>query len=306
MSGFFDNVESPKEEPKKYIPPSYEPDDDREIGEVFDESLDEEESEVDEGKVETTLDERQNEEKDNNTKPSNSTTMSSSVFGQPSTAPTGNTGGGFGSAPFTPSFGGGSSSPWQQRQGSSIWNTPGNGGSIWGGGSSGNSQKEPINRDKQIIFCDFLDCIVETYDSQGRPGYLPRDIYDLKPRFEVWQKLAAFNPKQIYAMIPVNLIPNTNGDESWIKTLEYFCCSLSAFLQLPPGSCRILAQTLIGQPKEDLMASILHSGLPIQLKDAIYIGIYSGLAGQSNKDQVAAIRCGIDYLDLGMLLNNMY
>jgi hypothetical protein len=67
-----------------------------------------------------------------------------------------------------------------------------------------------------------------------------------------------------------------------------------------------LAQTLIGQPKEDLISSILHSGLPIGLNDVIYIGIYSGLAGQSNKDQVAAQRCGIDYLDLGMLLNNMY
>ena len=137
--------------------------------------------------------------------------------------------------------------------------------------------------------------------------FLPRDIYDLKPRFEVWQKLAAFNPKQVYAMIPVNLIPNTNGDEAWVKTLEYFCCCLSAFLQLPPGSCRILAQTLIGQPKQDLMASILHSGgIITNLKDAIYVGIYSGLAGQSNKDMVAAEACGIDYLDLGMLLNNMY
>lgn len=296
-SGFF-NIE-PSEKPKNYIPPDYS-DENREIGEVFDEALDEGETDEDEGKIESSLDEQGKQEPKVN-QPS----MSSNVFGQPSTAPA--SGGGFGSAPsspFTPSFGGGSS-PWQQRQGGSIWGQGSGGGNIWGG-SSTNTQKEQINRDKQIIFCDFLDCVVETYDSQGRPGYLPRDIYDLKPRFEVWQKLAAFNPKQVYAMIPVNLMPNTNGDESWIKTLEYFCCALSAYLQLPPGSCRILAQTLIGQPKEDLIASILHSGLTINRKDAIYVGIYSGLAGQSNKDQVAADRCGIDYLDLGMLLNNMY
>ena len=305
MPGFFDNVDSPKEATKQYIPPNYE-DEDREIGEVFDEALDEEETEVDEGKIETNLDEQENnDEKPTEDKPTKNNTMSNSVFGQPNTTPSGNSGGGFGSAPFTPSFGGGSSSPWQQRQQSSPWGTGNTGGSIWGSGGN-NNQKEPINRDKQVIFCDFLDCIVETYDSQGRPGYIPRDIYDLKPRFEVWQKLAAFNPKQIYAMIPVNLMPNTNGDESWIKTLEYFCCSLSAFLQIPPGSCRILAQTLIGQPKEDLISSILHSGMPIGLNDVIYIGIYSGLAGQSNRDQVAAQRCGIDYLDLGILLNNMY
>ena len=298
--GFFDNVDKPKDEEKQYIPPNYE-DEDREIGEELEKALDEEESDVDEGEIETALDSQQKSTEESK-KPVNNNTMAN-VFGQPSTSPP--SGGGFGSSPFTPSFGSGSS-PWQQRQQSSPWGTSGNSGSsIWGSGGN-NTQKEPINRDKKIIFCDFLDCIVETYDSQGRPGYIPRDIYDLKPRFEVWQKLAAFNPKQIYAMIPVNLMPNTNGDESWIKTLEYFCCSLSAFLQIPPGSCRILAQTLIGQPKEDLISSILHSGLPIGLNDVIYIGIYSGLAGQSNKDQVAAQRCGIDYLDLGMLLNNMY
>ena len=300
--GFFDNVENQKKEEKQYIPPNYE-DEDREIGEVFDKALDESETEVNEGEIETALDEQQKDTEEKKPINNNKNTMASNVFGQPSTAPSG---GGFGSSPFTPSFGGGAGSgPWQQRQQSSPWGTGNTGSSIWGSGGN-NNQKEPINRDKQVIFCDFLDCIVETYDSQGRPGYIPRDIYDLKPRFEVWQKLAAFNPKQIYAMIPVNLMPNTNGDESWIKTLEYFCCSLSAFLQIPPGSCRILAQTLIGQPKEDLISSILHSGIPIGLNDVIYIGIYSGLAGQSNRDQVAAQRCGIDYLDLGILLNNMY
>lgn len=293
-SGFFDDVKRPDEETKQYIPPNYDSDDDDD--DDISEDVDE-----DEGELETALDEN-NENKEKQIR--NNTMTTGSAFGQPSTSPSG----GFGSpsSPFTPGFGGGSPSPWQQRTNPPVWGGGSSSGSIWGSNGS-NSQKEPINRDKKVIFCDFLDCIVETYDSQGRPGFLPRDIYDLKPRFEVWQKLAAFNPKQVYAMIPVNLIPNTNGDEAWVKTLEYFCCCLSAFLQLPPGSCRILAQTLIGQPKQDLMASILHSGgIITNLKDAIYVGIYSGLAGQSNKDMVAAEACGIDYLDLGMLLNNMY
>jgi len=293
-SGFFDDVKRPDEETKQYIPPNYDSDDDDD--DDISEDVDE-----DEGELETALDEN-NEDKEKQIR--NNTMTTGSAFGQPSTSPSG----GFGSpssSPFTPGFGSGSPSPWQQRTNPPVWGGSSS-GSIWGSNGS-NSQKEPINRDKKVIFCDFLDCIVETYDSQGRPGFLPRDIYDLKPRFEVWQKLAAFNPKQVYAMIPVNLIPNTNGDEAWVKTLEYFCCCLSAFLQLPPGSCRILAQTLIGQPKQDLMASILHSGgIITNLKEAIYVGIYSGLAGQSNKDMVAAEACGIDYLDLGMLLNNMY
>lgn len=295
MSKFFDD--QPKEE-VQYIPPDYTQEE--EIKEE-EEEIPEFDSDEDEGKIETDLDKlsQQKEEKEDKKE------MTPSAFGQPSTAPaSGNGGPGFGTgpAPFsTPSFGG-TGSPWQQRQ-NSPWGQ--SGGSIWGGGSNNNAQKEQINRNKQILFCDFLDCVVETWDSQGRPGYLPRDIYDLKPRFEVWQKIAAFNPRQVYMMIPVNLIPNTAGDEGWIKTLEYFCCALCAYLRLAPGSCRILAQTLIGQPKEDLMMSILNSG-PIKKEDVLYIGIYSGLAGQSNQDQVAAIKCGIDYLDLGMLLNNMY
>lgn len=296
-SGFFENVESPKED-KQYIPPDYSEEikkENREIGEVFDE----EESDIDESEADTSEDDEiviKTETKNNNIPMS-----TGNAFGPPTTSS------GFGSTPFSPpGFGsGGGSSPWNQRQSGSPWGQSGGGSSIWGSGNN-NSQKEQINRDKQIIFCDFLDCIVETYDSQGRPGFLPRDIYDLKPRFEVWQKIAAFNPKQVYPMIPVNLIPNTTGDDGWIKTLDYFCSALSAFLQLSPGSCRILAQTVIGQPKESMISSILNSGLAIQKKDVIYIGIYSGLAGQSNKDQVAAIRCGIDYVDLGILLNNMY
>lgn len=293
-SGFFDNVDS--KETKTYIPPDYSEEDrreDREIGEVFDSDIDESEADTPEDGDSEPITE---------TKPTNNTAMSGNgAFGPPPTSSPG-----FGSAPFSPGFGGGgnNSSPWGQRQ-NSPWGQ-GGGGSIWGSGNNTNNQKEQINRDKQIIFCDFLDCIVETYDSQGRPGYLPRDIYDLRPRFEVWQRIAAFNPKQVYPMIPVNLIPNTTGDVGWIKTLEYFCCALGAFLQLSPGSCRILAQTVIGQPKESLISSVLNSGMAIRKEDVIYIGIYSGLAGQSNKDQVAAQRCGIDYVDLGILLNNMY
>jgi hypothetical protein len=293
MSKFF---EDQQRETTQYIPPDYTQEE--EVKEEDD--IPEIDSDEDEGKIETDLDKlsQQKEEKEEIKE------MTPSAFGQPSTTPSGSGGTGFGTgpAPFsTPSFGGNSGSPWQQRQ-NSPWGQ--SGGSIWGG-SNNNTQKEQIDRNKQILFCDFLDCVVETWDSQGRPGYLPRDIYDLRPRFEVWQKISAFNPRQVYMMIPVNLIPNTAGDEGWIKTLEYFCCALCAYLRLAPGSCRILAQTLIGQPKEDLMMSILNSG-PIKKSDVIYIGIYSGLAGQSNQDQVAAIRCGIDYLDLGMLLNNMY
>lgn len=292
MSEFFERGEE-----KQYIPPDYEspPDDDpdnnsdSDVDEINDDTADE-----DEGKAEAIIDKIE-EEKKVVTTPTfgggSSTPQPSTPWGTPS----------FGSGGTTSSPFGGSSNPWGGNNKSSIWGTPG-GGTTWGG--QNNSQKEQINREKKIIFCDFLDCIVETLDSQGRPGYFPRDIYDLKPRFEVWSKIQAFNPEIVYSLIPINLIPNTNGAEGWIKTLEYFCCSLSAFLRVPYTNCKILAQTAIGQPKEELINSILSQG--INRNDAIYIGIYSGLAGQSNRDLLAAQRCQIDYVDLGVLLNNMY
>ena len=292
MSEFFERGEE-----KQYIPPDYEspPDDDpdnnsdNDVDEINDDTADE-----DEGKTEAIIDKIE-EEKKVVTTPTfgggSSTPQPSTPWGTPS----------FGSGGTTSSPFGGSSNPWGSNNKPSIWGTPG-GGTTWGG--QNNNQKEQINREKKIIFCDFLDCIVETLDSQGRPGYLPRDIYDLKPRFEVWSKIQAFNPEIVYSLIPINLIPNTNGAEGWIKTLEYFCCSLSAFLRVPYTNCKILAQTAIGQPKEELINSILGQG--INRNDAIYIGIYSGLAGQSNRDLLAAERCHIDYVDLGVLLNNMY
>ena len=208
MSKFFENPEE-----NQYIPPDYDSpteDDDDEEDDIEDVIETE-----DEGKIEQTIEELHKEETKN---------MVTTPFGS---APTGGN-----STPWnTPSFGGGgtapfggnsgnNNSPWGNRTPS--WGSGSPSPSIWNSGGAKIGEKESINREKKIIFCDFLDCIVETWDSQGRPGYLPRDIYDLKPRFEVWDKIQAFNPEQVYSMIPINLIPNTNGDFGWLKTLEYF------------------------------------------------------------------------------------
>ena len=305
MSEFF------KEEDvqKQYIPPDYGPSEegDSDDEDVLDDIEDEVNEEEDEGKTETILDENErtkSEEKENNN--NTARMITGSGFGTPAPTSGGWNPPTFGSGPSQQSspFGGSSGSIWSQPSRPS-WGSSPSGGSIWGGQQRSTEQTQ-INREKKIIFCDFLDCIVETWDSQGKPGYLPRDIYDLKARFEVWSKIQAFNPNTVYALIPINLIPNTNGAQGWVKTLEYFCCCLAAYLRIPESNCKILAQTAIGQPKEELINSILNGPVNINRSDAIYIGIYSGLAGQSNRDQVAAERCNIDYVDLGILLNNMY
>jgi len=196
---------------------------------------------------------------------------------------------------------------WQQA-GSHQWGNNNNGwkpptpGSTpsWGGS---NSQVMPLNRDKKVIFIDFLDCIAETFNSNQIPGYLPRDIYDITPRFDVWQKLAAINPERVYILIPRNLLPTTNGARGWEAALTYYCCSLSSFLRVPFTNCQVLVQSVIGQPKEDIMLSVIENKeRPIDRKIILSIGIYSGQNGQSDIDKIAADRCGIDFIDLPSLL----
>lgn len=291
MSGiesYFGPIETEGE--TNYIPPDYSDETTIEVEEGFDDSPTDE----DEGVIETILDKKHNEKEERKE-------MISTPFSDSGSSPWGNSG-----------SSGGSTSPWSQQQnsGSSAWqqNRPSWGSSSpsWGSsfGSTPSNQKQEIPRTKKVIFCDFLDCLVETYQSNGLPGLRPRDIYDLKPRFNVWEKLAAFNPQHIFAIIPPNAISAVNGNDGWNVALMYWCRCLSAFLNIPYMSCQILSQTVIGQPKEYAILQALELNR-ISRVDSVYVGIYSGVSGQSDKDIIAARACEIDYIDLNTLLNSM-
>lgn len=187
----------------------------------------------------------------------------------------------------------------QQSNNGGWWNTGGNG---WGG-QKPNQNEVPINREKRVIFIDFLDGLMETYQSNGQPGFLPRAVYDLKPRFEVWTKLAAFNPSYVFGIIQKEFLNDINGIDGWSMVLESWCCCLSSFLRKQYGCAQILMSTSIYQPKEWVISNVLEN---LRKEDCIYIGLQSGLYNQSNQDLVTAQKCGIDYVDLNQLLNNMY
>lgn len=166
---------------------------------------------------------------------------------------------------------------------------------------------ETINRNKKYIICDFLDCIVETYSSNGVPGLIPRDIYDIKPRFEVWNKLAAFNPEFLVILIPSNLITNTNAmEDGWTKTINYFNLAFSSYIRIPFSNCITVAYNPFIQKEFVLECAINALGNNIDTKDIVNVGIYSGINGQSNRDIAAANIMNIDYVDLVKLINNMY
>jgi len=297
MNDYFSGIN----EEKQFIPPDYSVDPEPEEKDEDIDDLDEESiTPYDESEEEELLDYLHGSEKEKETEKEDEKKEENTVTTSP--FPT--------TSPSSSSWGWGSS---QQNNGGSFWSSSQQNKPSWGGfGSSfgqttSTTQKEQINRNKKVIFCDFLDCIVETWQSNGQSGLLPRDIYDLKPRFEVWAKLAAFNPEKIYIMVPRNLLPSTNGPDAWTMTLNYFCCSLSAFIRVPFTCCQILVQQMLGQPKESIIQSIINiPNFPVKKEDMICIGIYSGENGQSNRDILAANICGLDYVDLNRLINNMY
>lgn len=293
---------------KQYILPDY-------TGAKVDNDDTEDDDEIveeDEGKLESILDKKIEEDDYRDIKKESSSMSFNSNNVTPFGTPASSSGSGWGGFQSSPSSSG-SSGFWNDTKPAS---TP-----TWGGGSFGNSGSswtnnnirttpgdfKGINRSKRVIICDFLDCLVETWQSQGSPGLTPRGIYDLKPRLQVWERLAAFNPDRIYAIIPVNLIPeNNNGamGQGLQITLAYFCCAVSSFMKLPYQNCQILAQGQVGQPKYDVISSIINKeGFEIPKEDIIYVGINSGNSAiQSDVDKKAAEICGIDYLDLGELL----
>lgn len=168
-----------------------------------------------------------------------------------------------------------------------------------------NQGVEAINRNKRVIVCDFLDCITETLSSSGVPGLIPRDVYDLKPRFEVWNKLAAFNPEKMLILVPTNLLFNAAGvSDSWTITINYYCLALCSYIRIPIESCMSLSYDPFVQ-KDSVIMGMMGS-LGVDKKDVVCVGIYSGINGQSNRDIATANRLGIDYVDLYKLINNMF
>lgn len=162
----------------------------------------------------------------------------------------------------------------------------------------------PVDR-KRILIVDMLDCLYESWESNGRPDIMPRAIFDLKPRFDIWAKLASFAPTKIYVIFPApDLIPSLGSSKSSIALLEYVAHSITTFLRIPRDNCTILKQMMDNMPKERVLMSAIQSNK--EIKDMVYIGTHSGRWGLSRRDLDAAHNCSIDYIDVYELLNGKY
>lgn len=213
----------------------------------------------------------------------------------------------------------GNKSPWDtnNNQGNNSWrNNAGSLGSGWGsnsGSSFFNKQPEQktapnhtclVDR-KSVLVVDLLDCLYESCESNGRPDIMPRAIFDLVPKFDVWRKLASFAPTKIYVIFPApELIPCLGNQKSALALLEFVAHSITTFLRIPRDSCIILKQMLDNMPKEKVLMGAIRSHK--EVKDMVYIGTHTGRWGLSRRDVDAAKNCGIDYIDMYELLNGNY
>lgn len=298
------------EEEKLYIPPDYtgHPGEDDEEDSSFDEMVDE-----DEIRIEKLLDEQEKlnqklseDEEDDIREERRWTPMSSSPFDN-----------------STPSFGGGGSTkkPWETEERSSTptWR----GGSEWSGASSWNrstpsfgakrEEERPVKTPtsggggmkKKVVICDVLDCLYESWESNNRPNILPRAIFDLKPKFTVWDRIASFNPQRLYIIFPANeIVPSFGNRRIADLTLEYIKACISTYLRIPNNSVVILKQQIEGAPKERVLFSAARDWK--RAEDMVYIGICTGRWGLSSRDADAAHACGIDYIDMYNLLDGKY
>lgn len=307
---------------KKYISPKYRFEEERNYdsgNDDDDEDYVDDSGDEDTEELENYLDNKDREETEKKKQLNNKfggNFMQSTPFGQtfgntqnnPSSSPwstPGTVGSGWGNTGGS-SWGQPNNNPWGQRTwGQSV---PANNwgqttGSTWGNASS-SFKKESIDRTKKVIFCDFLDCLIETYQSNNRPGLIPRGIYDVRLKFEVWDKLRCFNAERIYIITPKFNLTSNNGLDCWTVLVNYVTCSLSDYLRVPYQNCQVLTQGVLGQPKKDVINYIISSpDHRIKRSDVLFIGLNSGFAGQSNIDCEAAEQLKIDYIDLSQLMS---
>lgn len=230
--------------------------------------------------------------------------------------------------PTTPTYGTGyqpqQQSPWGS---SSPWSTPryqpgytpnpvfGTGSSPWMNPTT-QGTRQTINRSKKIIFCDLLDNLIESIQAGGKLGVQPRGIFDIRLKFEVWDKISCFAPDYVFVLTNQNIVPGSMQARVFSAMTDYVMYSLAEYLRLPYQNCQCFTkagfeiENPLTKPNTGLISKALESIPGVKQKykkeDMLVIGAMSGLSGQSNKDSLMAEKFKIDYIDVGQLLSLYY
>ena len=191
------------------------------------------------------------------------------------------------------------------------------------------SNQNSIPRRKKIIFCDLIDVLIESESAvrenitQGylsgsnnfkRTGIMPRGLYDIRLKTEVWGKLSAFGADYVFC---VTNQPEKSEEElrTWKVMTDYVMYALADYLSLPHQNCKCLTKIGFDRSSEDVKpgAGLLKKALqtlPPDYKykrgDLVVIGMNSGYQNQPDIDKRMAKRVKIDYIDVTDLLTLYY
>ena len=191
------------------------------------------------------------------------------------------------------------------------------------------TNQNSIPRRKKIIFCDLIDVLIESESAiressnQGylsgsnnykRTGIMPRGLYDIRLKTEVWGKFAAFGADYVFC---VTNQPEKSEEElrTWKVMTDYVMYSLADYLNLPHQNCKCLTKIGFDRSSEDVKPGVgllkkalqtLPVGYKYQRRDLVVIGMNSGYQNQPDIDKRMAKRANIDYIDVTDLLTIYY
>lgn len=190
------------------------------------------------------------------------------------------------------------------------------------------STQNKIPRRKKIIFCDLLDILIESEsavrevgqsgymtpsNNYKRTGIMPRGLYDIRLKTEVWGKLAAFGADYIFCI--TNQAEKSKEDtQTWKVMTDYVMYALADYLNLPHSHCRCLTKLGFDRSSEDvkpgtgLLKKALATipGYKYKREDLVVVGINSGYQNQADIDRRMAKNARIDYIDVQDLLTIYY
>lgn len=172
------------------------------------------------------------------------------------------------------------------------------------------TQQLTINRQKKVIFCDLLDCLISSIDAAGKAGVHPRGIYDIYIRRDVIDKIRCFGASWIFILTNQNIQKGTEQEEIFLRMVDYVGACVASLCSLPLQNVQCIMKSSINpydpctKPSTGLIDIAMSrlEGFGLEKKDLVVIGSQSGFQGQSNRDAMMAANYGIDYVDVQQLI----
>lgn len=155
------------------------------------------------------------------------------------------------------------------------------------------AQQQLPSGHREMVVCNLLDCLVEPYSANNKPGMKPSGMYDLKFKFNVWDRIKAFSPSAIGILVP-HFLRNP-------VIIDYIKGCVSEYFMIPPGCVRT---STFNVRSAKIAATSDFVKLMKNKRDVLFIGTYCGEWGLSSEDLDVANLVGIECVSMFKLLGH--